>query len=147
MPGDAPRAEALRPVSVPLAVIACIACAVPAATQELRSPYLRAQFDGARLTSLSVDPDGRGQYGAPVFRDMHFGSAQSLKLAAGTQHALESRGDVFQNVMDGRSDGNNRISTAWAQSRVVFDAAVEFTAAGLRMPTYNGRNAGATLRL
>ncbi len=148
MPGDAPRAEALRPVSVPLAVIACIACAVPAATQELRSPYLRAQFDGARLTSLSVDPDGRGQYGAPVFRDMHFGSAQSLKLAAGTQHALESRGDVFQNVMDGRSDGNNPYLLQPGHSLgVVFDAAVEFTAAGLRMPTYNGRNAGATLRL
>lgn len=126
----------------------CIACAAPAGSQDLRSPYLRAQFDGARLTTLCVDPDGRSQYGGPVFRDMHFGAAQSLQQAGHSQDTLVFRGDVFKSVMDGRSDGNNPYLLQPGHSLgVVFNAAVEFTAAGLRMPTYNGRNAGATLRL
>jgi len=123
--------------------------AAPGAADVLRTPWYEVRLDGAAIQSLCVDPAGKGNYGKAVLRNMQLGVGNHMQLQQSNASRRVFAGKVLVDAQNGRGGANNPYKLEPGHSLGVFftSSLEEMTSAGLRMPTYNGKHAGALVRL
>lgn len=114
----------------------------------LQSRFLKLEFDGPSVSALCVDPSGRGRFGKPVLTGVTFGARLDMKPIA-AERGRSFEGVAYVTATDGRSSGNNPFLLDPGHTlSVIFTSPIEeMTAAGLRVPTWNHKDAAATLKL
>ncbi len=132
-----------------LLVLLFLCVAAPGSADSIKNGYLKLDFDGPVLSALSVDPGGKGEFGKPLLTNLAFGAGLSMSPRTSPSAGRSFAGSVKVAAMDGRSQSNNPfLLKAGHTLGVLFTSPIEeMTAAGLRVPTWNHSDAGATLRL
>ncbi len=116
---------------------------------DLSNGYLKAVLEGSGIKELCLDPNGKARYGPIVIRDLAIGIGSRTGPAVSSGNRCEFHGRFFRPFEQGRSEANNPYLLVKGHTLgVVFENTSEqMTSAGLRMPTYNGKSAGAVLKL